>query len=112
VRKQRVEGLLESMGRLVVPVPDEPEVAREDVIEAINRKLELASSMRRASAKRGWLLAAAAGALCIALGVASVHFRAPPTAPVAASPSRGDVFKRGEALHTSAGETRTKTERA
>jgi hypothetical protein len=112
-RKHRVEDLLESMGRMVVPVPDESEAERERMIDALNQRLDAAVPKRRGSGSVGqrWVFVAAAAALCVAASVAFAHFRhAEPGAEVAsAQPPRENLFKRGDALHTDARETRTGT---
>jgi len=107
-RKRRVEDMLESMGRLVVPVPDESELEREQVVEAINRRLELAGHTRRTRLNQRWVFVAAAAALCVSAGAAFAHFRRAEPTPVAViAPARADLFKRGDALHTDPQETRT-----
>jgi hypothetical protein len=105
-----VEGLLDSMGRMVVPVPDESEAEREQVIEAVNRRLELAGQTRRTNVKRRWFSVAAAAALCAAAGVSFAHFH---QAQLPAQPTlfevRSDLIKRGDALHTEPQEMRRGT---
>jgi len=111
-RKRRVEDLLESMGRMVVPVPDETEAERERVIEAVNQRLELTSRSRRRgpSPRQRWFLVAAAALLCVSTSLAFAHFRrAEPTAQLAPQQARADVFRRGDALRTDVRETRTGT---
>jgi FecR protein/Outer membrane lipoprotein len=110
-RKRRVEDVLESMGRMVVPVPDESEAEREQIVAALNRRLDLARRTKRASGRQRWVFASAAAALCVSAGLAFAHFRQPLPAPQLATTqqARADLFRRGEALHTDAQETRTGT---
>jgi ferric-dicitrate binding protein FerR (iron transport regulator) len=110
-RRRRVEEVLESMGRMVVPVPDESDAEREQVVDALNRQLELAGNKRSARTRQRWVLASVAAALCLSAGSALLHFRrAEPASPVAVIAAPGaDVFKRGDALRTDAQETRTGT---
>jgi TolA-binding protein len=110
-RKRRVEDMLESMGRMVVPVPHESEAERDRVIDAVNQRLDLVRPAHHgiANAKRRWIFVAAAAALSVAAGVAFAHFRlAEPALDLASlQQARENVFKRGDALHTDARETRT-----
>jgi hypothetical protein len=109
-RKRRVEGMLESMGRMVVPVPDESEAEREQVIEGVNRRLELAGQTRRSNVKRRWFAVAAAAALCASAGVSFAHFHKAQLAPQSTIAEAGSgVFKRGDALHTEPQEVRRGT---
>jgi len=109
-RKRRVEDMLESMGRMVVPVPDESEAEREQVVAAVNRRLDGARGLRRASGKQRWLFVSAAAALCVCAGLAFARARhTEPVAAVARASARADLFKRGDALHTDAQEIRVGT---
>jgi TolA-binding protein len=109
-RRRRVESVLESMGRMVVPVPDEPEAERDQVIAAVNRRLESARGLRRSNARQRWLLTAVAAALCVCAGLAFARIRRiEPKPALARAPSPALLFKRGDALHTDANETRTGT---
>jgi hypothetical protein len=109
-RKRRVEDMLDSMGRMVVPVPDESEAERAQVIAAVDRRLAAARGTRRAAARQRWFLLSAAAALCVCAGLALAHARrVAAVLPVAQAPVRIDLFKRGDALHTDAQETRTGT---
>jgi hypothetical protein len=110
-RKRRVEDMLESMGRMVVPVADDSDAEREQVIDAVNAKLDVARGKRGLRVGQRWLFASAAAALCLSAGLAFAHFRRaePPREVAAAQTPRADLFKRGDALHTDAQETRTGT---
>jgi hypothetical protein len=110
-RKRRVEDMLESMGRMVVPVADDSDAEREQVIDAVNAKLDVARGTRGLRVGQRWLFASAAAALCLSAGLAFAHFRRaePPREVAAAQTPRADLFKRGDALHTDAQETRTGT---
>jgi hypothetical protein len=110
-RKRRIEDVLESMGRMVVPVPDESEAERDQVVAAVNRRLDLARRTERASGRQRWVFASAAAALCVSAGMAFAHFRRAEPAPKVATvqQARADLFRRGDALHTDARETRTGT---
>ena len=109
-RKRRVESALESMGRMVVPVSDESEVERERVIDAVNRRLEMARRVRHSSVRQRWYFAAAAAAIGVAAGSALVHFRhVEATSQLATLEAPAGVFKRGDALRTEALETRSGT---
>jgi hypothetical protein len=109
-RKRRVEDMLDSMGRMVVPVPDESEAERDQVIAAVNRRLDAARGSRRAAWRQRWFMAAAAAAVCVCAGLALVHARrVAGVPPVAQAAAHTDVFKRGDALHTDAEEVRTGT---
>ncbi|HTA94398.1 MAG TPA: hypothetical protein VK745_32680, partial [Polyangiaceae bacterium] len=107
-RKRRVEDLLESMGRMVVPVADESEAEREQVIDAVNNRLEMSRSTGSATRARRWLFASAAAVLCLSTGLAFAHFRRAESSVQSASAqaTRAVVFKRGDAVHTDTGETR------
>ncbi len=107
-RKRRVEDLLESMGRMVVPVADESEAEREQVIDALNSRLDLARTTGSATRARRWLFASAAAALCLSTGLAFAHFRRAeaPLRGASAQAPQSVVFKRGDAVHTDTGETR------
>jgi ferric-dicitrate binding protein FerR (iron transport regulator) len=108
-RKRRVEDVLESMGRMVVPVEDESPSERERVIEAVNHRLDLARRGQRARLQKRWFGVAAAAALCLSAGFAFAHYRhSASSAEVAsAAASSADLFRRGDAVHTEANETRT-----
>jgi ferric-dicitrate binding protein FerR (iron transport regulator) len=110
-RKRRVEDMLENMGRMVVPVADESEAEREQVVDAVNRKLDMTHALRGGRGRQRWLFAAAAAALCLSAGLAFAHFRRtePPLQVAVVQAAPADVFKRGDALHTDAQETRTGT---
>jgi hypothetical protein len=106
-RKRRVEDVLESMGRMVVPVPDDPEAERERVVESLNRRLDMARRTRRAGARQRWLFVAAAAAMCLSAGAAFARFRRAEPAPrVAVIESPANVFRRGDAVHTDLREAR------
>jgi len=110
-RKRRVEDLLEGMGRMVVPVADQSEAERERMIEAVNQRLELTAAARAAQAnvRRRRLTIGLAGAVLglVALGLTQIH-AAHSGVPVSSALSvSAEVFKRGDALRTGAGETRS-----
>ncbi len=107
-RKRRVEDLLEGMGRMVVPVADESEAEREQVIDAVNHRLEMARSTGSATRAGRWLFASAAAVLCLSTGLAFAHFRRAqsPVQGASAQVTRAVVFKRGDAVRTDTGETR------
>lgn len=112
-RKRRVEDLLDGMGRMVVPVADQSEAERERMIEAVNQRLELTAAARaeQANLRRRRLTIAVAGAALglaalLAVEVRAAHSVQPASSALAAS---ADLFKRGDALRTGAGETRRGT---
>lgn len=97
-RRLRAEELLGNMGRLVVPVPDESELERQRVVDAVNRRL---AGGLRSRLKQRLFFASAAAALVFAAGLAFAHFRRVSTPELAAArPSGADVFKPGDTVRT------------
>lgn len=86
-RTPRASDLLESMGRMVVPVADESVEEREQVIEAVNRRLDSARFEQRKRVQKRWSLLAVAAVLCLSSGFAFAHYglraRAPRETPAA-----------------------------
>jgi hypothetical protein len=101
-RARRVEDMLESMGRSLVPVANELEAERQRVVEAVNRGLAFARRARRARVVQRWVLASVTAVLCVSGGLAFAHLRAT-AAPAQRHPSaRSNRLERGDALRTDA----------
>ncbi|HEX3772919.1 MAG TPA: FecR domain-containing protein [Polyangiaceae bacterium] len=104
-RKRRVEDVLEGMGRMVVPVADEPDAERDRIIEAVNLRLDSARRTARARLEKRWVVMAAAAMLCLSAGFAFAHYRDAQRAE--ATSAALDLFKRGDAIQTALNQTRT-----
>ncbi|HEY4160334.1 MAG TPA: FecR family protein, partial [Polyangiaceae bacterium] len=103
-RKRGVEDVLESMGRMVVPLADEPDAQRARIVAALDDKLDATRSAQKSRRKSRWLLACAA---CVTLAAAlSVgHSLRANKAPVA-QVEPNDLVRRGDAIATAEREHR------
>ncbi|HEY2406469.1 MAG TPA: FecR domain-containing protein [Polyangiaceae bacterium] len=104
-RKRGVEDVLESMGRMVVPLADEPDAQRARIVAALDDKLDATRSAQKSRRRSRWLLACAA---CVTLAAAlSVGHSLRANKAPAAQLEPSDLVRRGDAIATAESEHRS-----